>query len=147
MNASTANRGWVLKMENRKILVVDDESDMQVYLSTVVETMGFEPIVAADGPEALKKARALPPALVILDVMMPKIEDGLKTYQLFREDDGLGRIPVIMVSAIARKTFFHSIRLLKPLSGKQLPEPDAYMEKPPDAAELNHLITALLAGD
>ena len=134
-------------MENRKILVVDDESDMQVYLSTVVETMGFEPIVAGDGPEALKKARAFPPALVILDVMMPKIEDGLKTYQRFREDDRLGRTPVIMVSAIARKTFFHSIRLLRPLSGKQLPEPDAYMEKPPDAAELNRLITTLLGGD
>ena len=134
-------------MENRKILVVDDESDMQVYLSTVVEAMGFEPVVAADGPEALKKARAFPPALVILDVMMPKIEDGLKTYQVFREDDGLGRIPVIMVSAIARKTFFHSIRLLKPLSGKQLPEPDAYMEKPPDAAELKRLITTLLGAD
>jgi len=134
-------------MENRKILVVDDESDMQIYLSTVVETMGFEPIVAADGPEALKIARAFPPALVILDVMMPKIEDGLKTYQQFREDDGLGRIPVIMVSAIARKTFFHSIRLLKPLSGKQLPEPDAYMEKPPDAAELKRLITTLLGAD
>ena len=37
-------------MENRKILVVDDESDMQVYVSTVVETMGFEPFVAGDGP-------------------------------------------------------------------------------------------------
>ena len=131
-------------MENRKILVVDDESDMQIYVSTVVETMGLEPIVAGDGPEALKKARELQPALVILDVMMPKIEDGLSTYQQFREDEGLGSIPIIMLSAIARKTFFHSIRLLKPLSGKQLPEPDAYMEKPPDAAELNHLITALL---
>jgi len=134
-------------MENRKILVVDDEPDMQIYLSTVVETLGFEPIVAGDGPEALKKARAFPPALVILDVMMPNIEDGLKTYQQFREMDGLGSIPIIMVSAIARKTFFHSIRLLKPLSGKQLPEPDAYMEKPPDAAELNRLIQVLLGGD
>jgi len=134
-------------MENRKILVVDDESDMQIYLSTVVETMGFEPIVAGDGPEALEKARAFRPALVILDVMMPGIEDGLQTYQQFREDEGLGRTPIIMVSAIARKTFFHSIRLLKPLSGKQLPEPDAYMEKPPDAAELNRLITMLLQGD
>ena len=131
-------------MENRKILVVDDESDMQIYLSTVVETMGFEPIVAGDGPQALKKARAFRPALVILDVMMPKIEDGLRTYQQFREDDGLGRTPIIMLSAIAKKTFFHSIRMLKPLSGKQLPEPEAYMEKPPDAAELNRLITALL---
>ena len=62
----------------------------RIYLSTVVETMGFEPIVAGDGPEALEKARALLPALVILDVMMPKIEDGLRTYQQFREDEGLG---------------------------------------------------------
>jgi two-component system phosphate regulon response regulator PhoB len=134
-------------MENRKILVVDDESDMRIYLSTVVETLGFEPIVAGDGPQALEKARALHPALVILDVMMPNIEDGLGTYQQFREDEGLGRLPIIMVSAIARKTFFHSIRLLKPLSGKQLPEPEAYMEKPPDAAELSRLITMLLQGD
>ena len=134
-------------MENRKILVVDDESDMRIYLSTVVETMGFEPTVAANGAEALEKARAIPPALVILDVMMPKIEDGLRTYQQFREDEGLGHTPIIMLSAIAKKTFFHSIRMLKPLSGKQLPEPEAYMEKPPDAAELNRLITMLLQGD
>jgi CheY-like chemotaxis protein len=134
-------------MENRKILVVDDEMDMRIYLSTVVETMGFEPIVAGDGREALKKARAFPPAMVILDVMMPNIEDGLRTYQQFREDEGLGHTPIIMLSAIARKTFFHSIRLLKPLSGKQLPEPEAYMEKPPDAAELSRLITMLLQGD
>jgi CheY-like chemotaxis protein len=134
-------------MENRKILVVDDESDMQIYLSTVVATMGFEPIVATDGPTALEKARAFRPALVILDVMMPGIEDGLRAYQRFREDEGLGRMPIIMVSAIARKTFFHSIRLLKPLGGEHLPEPDAYMEKPPDAAELSRLIKMLLQGD
>ena len=134
-------------MENRKILVVDDESDMRIYLSTVVETLGFEPTVAANGAEALEKARAIPPALVILDVMMPNIEDGLRTYQQFREDEGLGHTPIIMLSAIARKTFFHSIRMLKPLSGKRLPEPEAYMEKPPDAAELSRLITMLLQGD
>ena len=134
-------------MDNNKILVVDDESDMRIFVSTVVETLGFEPIVAEDGAEALEKARSLLPALVILDVMMPKIEDGLRVYQQFREDEGLGRIPIIMVSAIARKTFFHSVRLLKPLGGKQLPEPEAYMEKPPDAAELNRLITMLLQGD
>jgi CheY-like chemotaxis protein len=58
-------------MENRKTLVVDDESDRQIYVSTIVETMGFEPTVAANGAEALEKARAIPPALVILDVMMP----------------------------------------------------------------------------
>ena len=133
-------------MGNRKILVVDDESDMRVYLSTVIETMGFEPIVAKDGTEALEKARSVPPALVILDVMMPNIEDGLRTYQQFREDERLGVTPIIMVSAIARKTFLYSIRMLKPMSGNQLPEPEAYMEKPPDAVELNRLIAELMPG-
>lgn len=133
-------------MGNRKILVVDDESDMRIYLSTVVETMGFEPIVAKDGTEALEKARSVPPALVILDVMMPNIEDGLRTYQQFREDERLGVTPIIMVSAIARKTFLYSIRMLKPMSGNQLPEPEAYMEKPPDAVELNRLIAELMPG-
>jgi len=135
-----------LKTENRKILVVDDESDMRIYLSTVVETMGFEPTAAANGTEGLEKARTLSPALVILDVMMPRIEDGLLTYRQFREDEELGRIPIIMVSAIARKTFFHSIRLLQPVSGHKLPEPEGYIEKPPDAAELKRLIPALVAG-
>ncbi len=131
-------------MDSKKILVVDDESDMRIFVSTVVETLGFEPIVAEDGAEALEKARSLPPLLVILDVMMPKIEDGLRTYREFRTDEGLSRIPVIMLSAIAKKTFFHFIRVLNPRNGRQIPEPDAYMEKPPDAGELSRLIAELL---
>ncbi len=43
-------------MENKKILVVDDEPDMRIFVSTVVETAGFEPITARNGPEALEKA-------------------------------------------------------------------------------------------
>ena len=131
-------------MGNKKILVVDDESDMRIFVSTVVETMGFTPAAAKDGTEALEKARADRPALVILDVMMPKIEDGIRTYQQFKKDEGLGRIPIIMLSAIAKKTFFHSIRVLNPQSARQIPEPEAYMEKPPDAEELSRLIAELL---
>lgn len=134
-------------MGNIKILVVDDERDMRIFVSTVAETQGFEAIAAKDGAEALEKARSNPPALVILDVMMPKIDDGIQTYRQFRTDPSLARIPIIMLSAIARKTFLHSIRMLNPHKGPQLPEPDAYMEKPPDADELSRLISALLAAD
>jgi hypothetical protein len=49
-----------------------------------------------------------------------------------------------MLSAIAQKTFLHSIKMLSPRQGPQMPEPEAYMEKPPDANELNRLITELL---
>ena len=131
-------------MGNAKILVVDDEQDMRIFVSTVVETLGFEPIVAKNGVDALEKARLNPPALMILDVMMPKIDDGIQTYQQFRTDPNLSHIPIIMLSAIAQKTFFHSIRMLSPLKGFERPEPHAYMEKPPDADELGKLIVSLL---
>ena len=131
-------------MENKKVLVVDDERDMRIFVSTVVETLGFEPMVAKDGVDALEKARLNPPALVILDVMMPKIDDGIQTYQQFRTDRKLSHIPIIMLSAIAQKTFFHSIRMLSPLKGFKLPQPHAYMEKPPDTAELGKLIMSIL---
>ena len=93
-------------MKNKKILVVDDERDMRIFVSTVVETLGFEPIVAKNGVDALEKARLNPPALVILDVMMPNIDDGIQTYQQFRTDPKLSHIPIIMLSAIAQKPSF-----------------------------------------
>ena len=134
-------------MGKPKILVVDDERDMRIFVSTVVETLGFEAITAEDGMEAIEKVSSNPPALVILDVMMPKIDDGIQTYRQFRTDPRLSHIPIIMLSAIAEKTFLHSIRMLSPQQGPQLPEPEAYMEKPPDANELSRLISELLVAD
>ena len=133
-------------MDNKKILVVDDEADMRTFVSTVVATRGFQPVTAEDGAQALNLARSEPPDLVILDVMMPKIDDGIHTYQQFKKDEQLNRVPIIMLSAIARKTFFHTIRMLNPHKDRAIPEPEAYMEKPPDADELIRLIDELLAG-
>jgi CheY-like chemotaxis protein len=132
-------------MDNKKILVVDDEADMRIFVSTVVSTRGFEPVTAEDGTSALDLARAEPPALVILDVMMPGIDDGIRTYQQFKTDMKLSRIPIIMLSALAQKTFFHTIRMLNPHRGRTIPEPQAYLEKPLDANELIRLIDELLA--
>ncbi len=132
-------------MDIKKILVVDDEADMRIFVSTVVETSGFQPVIAEDGTKALVLAQSEPPALVILDVMMPGIDDGIRTYQQFKTDAKLNRIPIIMLSAVAKKTFFHTIRMLTPHKGHTIPEPEAYMEKPPDANELIRLINELLS--
>lgn len=134
-------------MKMKKILIVDDDPDIRIFVSTVVETMRFEPIAAKDGVEALKMAKSSPPELVILDVMMPKIEDGILTYKKFKTDKKLSSVPIIMLSAIAKKTFLHSIRTLNPQKGDDIPEPEAYMEKPPDADELSRLIKIILTGD
>lgn len=130
---------------SRKILVADDERDMRIYLSTVVETLGGIPLLATNGTEAVQKAETELPALIILDIMMPNIEDGIQAYQHFKTEQQFSQIPVIVLSAIAQKTFLHTIRILGPQIGGPLPDPEAYVEKPPDADELSRLILELAA--
>ena len=130
--------------QQKKILVIDDEADMRLFVSTVIETSGYQPLLAENGETGIETARRESPGLIILDVMMPNIEDGIRTYQTFRTDAALKHIPIVMLSAIARKTFFHAISRLHFGEKDTLPDPEAYMEKPPDASELAHLISEVL---
>ena len=123
----------------KKILVVDDEMDIRIFISTLVETNGYKPLVAKDGEEGLKMVKEHKPDLIILDVMMPK-ESGLKLYREIKSDDQTKHIPIIMVSAVSKKTFFHSYRELNRYHGASIPEPEAYIEKPPESEELINCI-------
>ena len=127
----------------RKVLIVDDEQDMRVFLTTLLETNGFKPLSAEDGRQGMEMARKSKPALIILDVMMPK-ESGVGMYRELRLDPDLKDIPVIMLSALSRKTFFHSQRVLDEYRGEKIPEPAAYMEKPPEPDELLEAIQKCL---
>lgn len=128
----------------KKVLVIDDEADMRTFVSTVLEVAGYVSVCAEDGKKGIEAARREKPDLVILDVMMPSIEDGVHCYQTFKTDKDIRQIPVIMLSAIARKTFFHTISRIHLPDGDSLMEPNAYMEKPPDAGELEALVTKVL---
>jgi len=108
-----------------------------------LETTGYKPVVAADGLEGIRKARQVKPDLIVLDVMMPK-EGGIQMYRDLRVDDELKDIPVIMLSGIAKKTFFHSQNVLDAHTGQSVNEPDAYIEKPPEADELLQSVRGLL---
>jgi CheY-like chemotaxis protein len=130
-------------MKKKKILIVDDELDMRTFLSTLLEATGYKPVEAADGLEGLRKAKEIKPDLIVLDVMMPK-EAGIQMYRDLRADGELKGIPVIMLSGIAKKTFFHSQNVLDVYRGQSVPEPEAYIEKPPEAEELLEFIRRLL---
>jgi len=127
----------------KKILVVDDETDMRVFLSTVIETGGLVPVVATNGADGLKRALKENPDLIIVDMMMPR-EDGLQMYRNLKYDKKLQHIPVIMLSSIDRQTFFRYQMMKNVLPGKRLPEPEAYLEKPPEAEELLSTIHDML---
>jgi two-component system, OmpR family, phosphate regulon response regulator PhoB len=127
----------------KKVLIVDDELHMRVFMTTLLETSGFKPLAAGDGNEGLKLAREKKPVLIIMDMMMPK-ENGIEMYRQLKKDTELKDIPVIVVSGLSKKTFLHSQKTLDQHHGERLPEPDAYIEKPPDADELLAAIHAAL---
>ena len=89
---------------------------------------------------------ALKPALIILDVTMPK-EKGLQMYRELKEDEDLENIPVIMVSTIDKKTFSFYQRFQSTSRHKGLPDPGAYLEKPLEAEELIKLVRTLTGTD
>jgi DNA-binding response OmpR family regulator len=65
-----------------------------------VKQAGFEVLTAADGAEALKKARSALPTLIVLDLMLPEV-DGLEVCKMLRRDTATSSIPIIMVTARA----------------------------------------------
>jgi len=126
-------------MQNKKVLIVDDEMDMRIFLSTLLETSGYKPIVATNGEEGIQKARTHKPAAIILDVLMPK-SGGIQMYREVKTDEHLKTTPVIMISAIAKKTFLHSMKMLNSHRGEMVPEPEGYIEKPPESDELLEML-------
>lgn len=81
-----------------KILVADDLPDNIALLSRYLGNEGYACIAAANGVEALAKARAEMPDMVLLDMNMP-IKDGFETLQEIRSDPAIGHIPVIVLTA------------------------------------------------
>lgn len=84
----------------QKILVVDDEPDAVDLVQFNLSNAGYEVITAADGEEALKKARTHFPDLILLDVMLPEV-DGLDVCKMLRRDSATSGIPIIMLTARA----------------------------------------------
>ena len=84
----------------QKILVVDDEPDAVDLVAFNLKEAGFEVITATDGTEALRKARATLPQLIVLDLMLPGV-DGLEVCKILRRDATTAGIPIIMLTAKA----------------------------------------------
>lgn len=81
------------------LLLVDDNSDNLRILQTTLRCVGLHLLFARSGLDALRIARAYPPALVLLDVLMPGM-DGIEVCQLLKEDALTREAPVILLSAL-----------------------------------------------
>jgi class 3 adenylate cyclase len=120
--------------EPARILVVDDVPDNVDILQMRLEAQGYAVATAADGVEALEKARELLPDLVLLDVMMPRM-DGIETLKRLKADPALPFIPVILVTA---RTDAKDVVAGLESGG------DDYLTKPVDHAALSARVRSML---
>src|SRR3990172_13001370 len=81
-----------------EILIIDDDSDTTKLIAMLLKRRGYDVSVAARGREGLEKAKAEPPNLILLDVMMPDM-DGYEVARHLRGDPDLRHIPIVMFTA------------------------------------------------
>ncbi len=82
----------------KRILIVDDIEDNLSLLEAILTEEGYEVDIAKNGKSALAKIEALPPDLVLLDAMMPKM-DGYEVTRRIRQNKNLPFIPILMITA------------------------------------------------
>jgi CheY-like chemotaxis protein len=115
----------------KKILVIDDEPDVILFLTTLLRKSGYEVCEACDGVEGMKKVLEEKPDLVCLDLIMPE-KTGIKMYREMRKDDHLKKVPVIMVTGIESADPWDFKGFRKFIQERSIPRPDGYVEKPID---------------
>ncbi len=87
-----------MSSENIKVLVIEDEADIQQLIGYHFKQAGYRVEICANGAEGLKKARESKPDLLILDLMLPGI-DGLEVCRALKGDPKTRNIPIIMLTA------------------------------------------------
>jgi Fe-S oxidoreductase len=129
-------------LDGYKILVIDDEPDIRVYLGKIFKDQGCLVTEAPDANQGMRAIRAEMPDLVTLDLILPYMT-GEKLYWELRKDESTADLPVIVVSGYAavdspRIDFFGF------LAEKRLPQPNGFLEKPVDPEKLIETVRAVL---
>jgi CheY-like chemotaxis protein len=105
------------------ILVVDDDPDARLLLGQLIEDVGCRVVEAASGVEGLRMARELLPAMIFLDLRLPKIS-GFDVFRILQTDETLKHTPVVIASVVgseSRSVLIGAAAVLdKPLSKEQV---------------------------
>jgi CheY-like chemotaxis protein len=128
-----------MKPENAKrtVMVVEDFEDNRFMMRRLLEMSGYNVIEAINGEEAIEIALRELPALILMDLSLPRV-DGLAATRRMRQHSELSKIPIVAVSA-HDTTDFHAEALAAGCND--------YVTKPIDFDELEGLLRGLLSGE
>lgn len=126
--------GSLMNQEKQVLLVVEDFEDSRFMLRRLLEIAGYRVVEASDGEQAVELAVQKRPALILMDLSLPKL-DGLAATRKIRQHQTMGKVPIVAVSA-------HDA----PESRIEALEAgcDEYVTKPIDFDSLNALLKRLL---
>ncbi|MFC1836489.1 response regulator [Thermodesulfobacteriota bacterium] len=127
----------------KKILIVDDEPDVTLFLGTLLRKNGYDICEAGDGVEGMKKVIEEKPDLVCLDLLMPE-KTGIKMYREMRKDEQLKSVPVIMVTGISSVDAKDFSNFNQFIQKRSIPGPEGYIEKPIDKEQLLKAVKEVL---
>lgn len=116
----------------RRVLVVDDNSDVATSVAMLLKTMGHEAQVARSGREALNFVKTAPPDVVLLDIGMPDL-DGYEVARRMRQDAGLARLKLIAMSGYGQD---------RDRKESERAGFDHHLVKPVDLQELEQILAA-----
>jgi len=122
-------------LDGREVLVVEDEPQTQDLMRLVVEdVLGGLARVCVDGEQAMREAVERPPALILLDLMLPRVS-GWEVARRLRQSPRTASLPIIAVSALSRS---------QEREAAQHAGCDAFLTKPFTPDDLARLVTATL---
>ncbi len=92
----------------KTVLVVEDYVDIRTMMKFLLQRFGYDVIEAADGQEAVDRAKQNNPDLILMDLSLPGM-DGLTATQMIRKVEGFGKIPIIAVTAYGNSYYRRAI--------------------------------------
>jgi CheY-like chemotaxis protein len=126
-------------MPSAKILVVDDDPDFVEIMRTVLEAQQYQVISASNGQQGMAMVKAEHPDLLLLDVMMSSVLDGLNVSEQLAADPDARFMPIIMISSIADTPHAQMFPM------EEMPHMDAWLSKPVDPKTLLAKVAELLS--
>jgi CheY-like chemotaxis protein len=134
------------RSQDKRILVVDDEPDVVIFLRTALEDSGFQVESALSVDEALGKIKERPPDCISLDMVMPR-KSGIILFHELRRNPKWSKIPVLFVTGHAREDSVRKDLAAAALADSTLSGPSTYLEKPVTAQVFVKAVANLLSVD
>ena len=127
----------------KKIMIVDDETDIQEYLMAALEDSGYSTCTANDINDILGSVYQKKPDLIILDIMMPD-RSGISIYREIQQTSEFKAIPIILMSGLSSKNEFIAKLFPDKKDSDKVAVPAVFMEKPIQLEKLEKQISNLL---